>query len=389
MAKFKFFMPTKIFFGKGQLSSMHKRGLPGKKAMIVISSGKSVRVNGYLAKVEEQLDRAKIEHIVFDKVQPNPRSVDIEEGARTARENGCDMIIGLGGGSSIDSAKLIALLATNEGKLWDYAIGGTGKRAPVKNTPLPIIAIPTTAGTGTEADQWAVATNELNEKIGIGTDETFPTMAFVDPDLMLSVPPVLTAYQGFDALFHSTEGYISTYSNFSSDIFCIKAIELISKSLAAAVADGKNEQAREDVALGSTMAGVAEALTVLAGNHGLEHALSACHPELPHGAGLIMMSVAYYRTLAEIGACDEKMINMAKAMGVKDASKAMDFVDALSDLIKACGVDNLKMSDYGIDPNRFEEYVANAKKTNFYLLGADPKPVSDEQRVKILKDSYK
>jgi len=389
MAKFKFFTPTKIFFGKGQVDSMAKRGLPGKKALIVISSGKSVIENGYLAKVEAQLDRAKIEHVIFNKCQPNPLAVDIEEGAQVARDNGCDLVIGLGGGSTIDSAKLIAMMATNEGRLWDYAIGGTGKAKPPKNAPLPIIAIPTTAGTGTEADQWAVATNELNEKIGIGYDSTFPTIAFVDPNLMLSVPPKLTAYQGFDALFHSIEGHISTYSNFGASMYCLQSIELIARSLAAAVADGTNEQAREDMALGSLLAGVAEGNTVLAGNHGMEHALSAFHPELPHGAGLIMMSVAYYRTLAELHACDEKMIGMARAMGVKDASKAMDFVDALAALIKACGVDDLKMSDYGVDPNRFEEYLANAKKTNFYLLGADPAPVSDELRIKILKDSYK
>ncbi|MBQ3379794.1 MAG: iron-containing alcohol dehydrogenase [Clostridia bacterium] len=389
MVKFKFFVPTKIFFGRGQLNEMHKRGLPGKKALIVISSGKSVRVNGYLARVEEQLDRAGIEHVIYDKVKTNPRSVDIEEGARFARENGCDVIVGLGDGSSIDTAKLIALLAANEGSLWDYAIGGTGKRTMAKNKALPIIAIPTTAGTGTEADQWGVATNEQNEKIGMGNEDTFPTIAIVDPDLMMSVPPKLTAYQGFDALFHATEGYISTYSNFNSQIYSLKSIEYIAKGLAAAVADGSNAQAREDVALGSTLAGIVEALTLLAGNHGLEHALSAYHPDLPHGAGLIMMSVAYYKLLADLGACDEKMINMAKAMGVKDASKAMDFVDALAKLIEDCGVADLKMSDYGITPDRFEEYVDNAFKTNIYTLNADPAKITKEQRIQILKDSYK
>lgn len=387
--KFKFFVPTKIFFGKGQLANLSKRPLPGKKALIVITAGKSVRENGYLARLEEQLDKAGVEHVLFDKILPNPIKTHIEEGAQLARDNGCDFTIGLGGGSSIDAAKAIAVLAPNEGDYWDYVIGGSGKRKKLANKPLPIVAIPTTAGTGSEVDQWAVTTKEgTNEKIGFGNDDTYPTMAIVDPDLMLTVPPRLTAHQGFDALFHSTEGFISSYANFMSDHYALKSIELIAKSLAAAVKDGKDEAARADVALGSTLAGVVEGLSTCAGNHAIEHALSGLYPNLPHGIGLLLMYQAYYSLLIEKHACDEKMILMAKAMGKQNATKPQDFLDALMELQKDCNITDIKMSDYDIDPNKFSEVVESTKKTNGGLLGADPGNLTAEDCLAILQKSY-
>ena len=148
------------------------------------------------------------------------------------------------------------------------------------NVPLPIIAITTTAGTGTEADPWTVITNG-NEKIGFGYDRTFPILSIVDPDLMMSVPSDLTSYQGFDALFHSTEGYLNTTANEMSDLFALKAISLIGKSLAKAVSNGSNEEARADVALANTLSGIVESTSGCISEHSIEHALSAYHPKLP------------------------------------------------------------------------------------------------------------
>ncbi|MFR1802781.1 MAG: iron-containing alcohol dehydrogenase, partial [Faecalispora jeddahensis] len=331
--QFDYFVPTKILFGKGQLSNLHSQKLPGKKALIVISSGKSTRSNGYLSRVEEQLDLAGVSHAVFDKILPNPIKSHVMEGAALARSEGCDFVVGLGGGSSIDAAKAIAVMATNEGDYWNYISGGSGQRKPVPNDPLPIVAITTTAGTGTEADPWTVTTKEdTNEKIGFGYEKTFPVLSIVDPDLMLTVPPHLTAYQGFDALFHSTEGYLAKTADPISDLFALKAIELVGKSLAKAVADGTDEAARADVALANTLSGMVESLSSCTSEHSLEHALSAFHHELPHGAGLIMISKAYYTHFANTHACDERMIAMAKALGKTDASSAMDFVQALCDL---------------------------------------------------------
>ena len=197
-------IPTKLFFGCGEIERLSTEKLPGKKALIVISAGTSMKKYGYLSKVQAQLKLNNVDNVVFDKVLQNPIKSHVMEAAALCRQEGCDFVVGLGGGSSIDSAKAIAIMACNDGDLWDYVSGGSGKGRPYTKV-LPIVAIPTTAGTGTEIDPWSVITNEeAQEKIGLGTSPyTFPTLSIVDPELMLSIPPALTAYQGFDAFFHS------------------------------------------------------------------------------------------------------------------------------------------------------------------------------------------
>ncbi|WP_024832432.1 iron-containing alcohol dehydrogenase [Ruminiclostridium josui] len=387
---FNYFIPSRILFGKGQLSNLHSQRLPGKKALIVTSAGTSMKKHGYLKRVEEELKKANVEFIIFDKILPNPIKPHVMEGAKLARENGCDFVIGLGGGSSIDSAKSIAVMASNEGDYWDYVGGGSGKGKPVPVDPLPVVAITTTAGTGTEADPWTVITNdETNEKIGFGYDKTFPVLSIVDPDLMMTVPAHLTAYQGFDALFHSTEGYINVVANEMSDIYALKSIELIGKYLSKAVKDGSSEEAREKVALANTLAGMVESTSGCTSEHSLEHAMSALHPDLPHGAGLIMVSREYYTFFAKSGACNQRMIDMAVALGKKDAKDPMDFVTALVELQKACGVDDLKMSEYGIKLSEMEDLAKNARHTMGGLFACDPVKLTDKDVVEIYTKSYK
>lgn len=180
---FQMYVPTKILFGCGMLNNLHKQQMPGKKALIVISNGKSTKENGSLDRTEEQLEKAGVEYAVFDGIMANPLKSTIDEGAKAAKDNGCDFIVALGGGSVMDASKAIATMATNDGDLWDYVFGGTGKGQLLKAAPLPIIAITTTAGTGSEVDQFGVITNDVtNEKIGYGGDDRlFPVIAIVDP----------------------------------------------------------------------------------------------------------------------------------------------------------------------------------------------------------------
>ena len=386
-----FNVPTNFVFGQGVIQKLHKQKLPGKKAMIVISSGKSTRANGYLDTVQDQLTQAGVEYAVFDKILANPVIANVMDGAAFGRENGCDFVIGLGGGSSIDAAKAIAMMIPNEGNYWDYIYGGTGGGQRMKNKPLPIVAIPTTAGTGTELDAWTIITNEeTNEKMSGGNKNTFPVLAVVDPNFMLSVPPKFTAYQGFDALFHSTESYINKTNNLMRDMIALKAIECVGRNLATACADGQNVEAREQVAFGSSLGGLVMSVDNLCSEHSMEHPLSAYHPEIAHGAGLIMISRAYYTHMVEhCPALKDRFIDMAKAMGKEDATEAMDFVTALVDLQKACGVDELKMSDFGITPDEFPKFAANARSTMGILFKMDRIELTDEDLVKIYTESYK
>ncbi len=388
---FNMYLPTRTLFGTGMLNELHKQNLPGKKAMIVISNGKSIRENGYLARVEEQLKAAYVETVVFDRVQSNPLKSTVMAGAAYSKENACDFIVALGGGSVMDASKAMAMMATNEGDLWDYVHGGSGKGMPLANNLLPVVAIATTAGTGSEVDQYGVVTHDdNNEKIGVGgIDDLFPVLAIVDPELMVSVPPKYTAYQGFDALFHSVEGYISKFANPMSDMYALTAIENVARNLAKAVKNGNDIEAREKVAFGSTLSGYVMVVGAVTSQHSLEHAMSAYHHELPHGAGLIMLSKAFFTHFINEKVCDDRFVRMAKVMGMEDAKEPMDFIVALEKLIEDCGVADLKMSNYGITPDEFEVLANNAMETMGALFMCDRAVLSVDDCVAIFKDAYR
>lgn len=387
---FKYYIPTKILFGRGSLNKLHTEKLPGKKALIVTTSGRSVIDNGYLDRVENELKKANCEFVLYNKITNNPTLTEVMEGAKVAKENNCDFVLGLGGGSPIDASKSIAIMATNEGNYWDYMVKGSGNSRKVTIKPLPIVAITTTAGTGTEADPWTVISNEeTKEKFGYGIEWTFPTLSVVDPELMLSVPKNYTIYQGFDALFHSLEGYLANISTPISDMYALKAIELIGKYLPLAVSDGNNIEARENMALANTLSGMVESTSCCISEHAIEHVLSGVYKSLPHGAGLIMVSLAYFSKIAEKGCSDERLVNMAKALGNKDATKPSDFISALANLQKMCQADNLKMSDYGIDKNRFNEFAKLAKEQSPGSFALDPCDLTVKDVEDIYTLSYK
>lgn len=389
--RFQMYIPTRILFGEGQIKNLHSQTMPGKKALLVISNGKSTKVNGTLATVEAELKNAGVETVLYDRIMANPLKSTVMDGATVAHNDGCDFVVALGGGSVMDASKAIAAMATNDGDLWNYMNGGTGKVQVLKNAPLPIVAITTTAGTGSEVDQWGVVSNEeTNEKMGFGGyDSLFPVLAVVDPTLMKSVPAKFTAYQGFDALFHSVECYISAAANLMGDMYALTAIENIGKYLVRAVKDGSDMEAREGVAFANTLSGAVMTVSACTSEHSMEHAMSAFHHELPHGAGLIMISKAYFTYFIENHACDDRFIHMAQALGMADAEEPMDFITALDQLQQDCGVSNLKMSDYGIAPTEFMTLTQNARTTMGGLFGCDRVPLSDEACAAIFEKSYR
>lgn len=387
---FSFYNPTRILFGAGELNNLHKQTMPGKKALLLISNGKSTKVNGSLDRTIEQLEKAGIEYAIFDKIMENPYKSVVMEGAAFAKENTCDFILALGGGAVLDASVAIAAMATNPGDLWDYVFGGTGKAMPLKNPGLPIVTIATTSGTGSEINCWGVISNpDTNEKIGFGAPELTPVLAIVDPELMRTVPAKYTAYQGFDALFHNTEVMISNGVNILSEAIALSAIENITKYLPRAVRDGNDMEARERVAYGSTMAGITMQLTSTTAEHSMEHSMSAYHHNLPHGAGLIMISRAFYEFFIERRACDEQFIKMAKVMGIENADKPEDFITALVKLQEDCGVADLKMSDYGFKKEESMTLARGARSMQGGLFLANPCEMTDEDCAGIFDKSYR
>lgn len=391
MINFDFNNPTRLIFGSGTLNELGKQELPGKKAMLLMSSGRSAKVSGAYERVCRQLAQAGVEWAEFPKIMENPLKSVVMEGAAFARQNGCDFILALGGGAVLDASVAISAMATNPGDLWDYVQGGTGKGMPLTEPGLPIVTIPTSSGTGSEINYWGVISNpDTQEKIGFGGHPSLiPVLAVVDPELMRTVPPKYTAYQGFDALFHNTEVMMSKGLNLLSETLALSAIESIAEYLPRAVRDGNDLEAREHVAYGSTIAGMTMQLTSTTAQHSMEHSMSAYHHELPHGAGLIMISQAFARFFMERHACDGQFIKMARAMGMPGADKPEDFLTALAKLQQDCGVADLKMSDYGFLPDEAMTLAKGARSMQGGLFLANPCEMSDEDCAEVFRKAYR
>lgn len=387
---FLFYNPTRLLFGAGKLGELHTVKLPGKKALLLTSNGKSIYNNGSFDKTVEELKKAGAEYVHCANVVENPGKEDCEEAGKIARENGCDFIVALGGGAVLDSSVAVALMATNETDLWDFVFGGTGKEKIAENDPLPIVTIATSSGTGSEMNEWGVISKmDTNEKIGLGDERCKPVIAVVDPTYMTTVPPKYTAFQGFDALFHNTEVMMSTSLNIMSETIALSAIENIYKYLPIAVKDGKNLEAREHVAYAATMAGITMQLTSTTAQHSMEHAMSAYHRNLQHGAGLIIISKEFAQFFIDKHACDDRFIKMARVMGYPESNDPQDFIRALVKLQEDCGVADLKMSEYGFSKDECMTLAICARKTMGGLYGANPCETTDEDIAGIFERSFK
>lgn len=390
MMNFVFDNPTKLLFGTGKLSELHNEVLPGKKALLLTSAGKSYITNGSFDKTVEQLKLAGVEYVHLANVVENPLKENCEEAGKFAKENDCDFIVALGGGAVLDSSVPVSIMATNDGDLWDYVFGGTGKGKIAPNKPLPIVSIATSSGTGSEMNEWGVICKEdTDEKIGMGDRRCKPVIAVVDPTYMTTVPAKYTAFQGFDALFHNTEIMMSTSLNVMSEAIALSAIENIYKYLPKAVANGNDLEAREHVAYASTMAGITMQLTSTTAQHSMEHAMSAYHRNLQHGAGLIIISKEFAQFYVDKHACDERFIKMARVMGYPQSNNPQDFVTALVELQKACGVADLKMSDYGFEKSECMTLAKAARNLQGGLYAANPCETSDEDIAGIFERSFK
>lgn len=267
---------------------------------------------GYAAAITQQLTQYDILSDIFDQTVPEPTVASIQEGVAKARDGNYDCIIALGGGSPIDSAKAISILAVYGGEMKDY-------RFPrqVSEQGLPVIAIPTTAGTGSEVTRFTVITDESNDEkmlcLGLGF---MPVAALVDYKLTLSLPPRITADTGIDALTHAIEAYVSKKANPYSDSQAISAIKLLAPNLRTSYHQGDNHQAREAMMLGATLAGIAFSNASVALVHGMSRPIGAFF-HVPHGLSNAMLLPAV--TAFSIPGAAKRYADCARAMGIADA----------------------------------------------------------------------
>ena len=352
----------------------------GKKALIV--TGKHVVLSDMMAELKKALEEIGIAYFVFDGITGEPTNVMIDEGIAAYKENGCDFCIGIGGGSLLDSAKAIAAMITNEGKIADY----NGK---VIEKPIPpVVAIPTTAGTGSEATQFTVITDvEKDIKMLLKGGYLVPKIAIVDPAYTYSAPKSITAATGMDALTHAIEAYTSRKALPVTDTLAVSAVKRIMKYLPAAYKDGSDEKARYEMSVASYEAGICINNSTVTLVHGMSRPIGA----LFHVAHGISNAMLLTKCLAfALDGAYEKFANLGREIGAAtaeddDKTASEKFIEALNEICKICEIPTLL--EYGIPKDEFFAHME--KMAHDALTSGSPgntmKPISEQDIIEIYK----
>jgi len=380
---FEFATATRIIFGNGSFKKIPGL-MEGKGKKVLLVTGKNQTLATLL---DDELKKSGIESVLFS-IGSEPTVTDIENGARLARETGCDRVVGIGGGSAIDSAKAIAALVPNPGELTDY-LEVIGKGKQLTEAPLPCIAVPTTAGTGAEVTRNSVIKSDDHQvKVSLRSERMYPSVAVVDPELTLTMPPDITASTGADALTHLLETFVSGQSNPFIDMLCREGMQRISTSLLPAFTDGSNLPARENMAFASMLGGMALANVKLGAVHGFAGPIGGMFP-IPHGAVCACLLPA----VLEVNISTLKKKNQATLLsrfgevaqiltGEKSAT-ADDTIFWAKTLIQKLQIPSL--SDFGLSTADFPILAEKAKNSS--SMKGNPVELDNPQLFAILEKS--
>lgn len=367
--------PTQLVFGAGAIAGLadmvKEKG--GSKVFLVIDPG--LKAAGLLKQITAPLKKAKMPFEIYDKIDPEPGLKLADNGCKLAKKSGCDCVVGVGGGSAMDVAKAVSILLTNGGKAEDYL--GIGK---ISKPGVPKIMVPTTAGTGAEVTFTAVFINEKTKsKGGMNGDPLYPDAALLDPELTISIPPGVTASTGIDAFTHAIEAYLSTQAHPVSDMYALEAIEMISRNLPLAYANGDNLEARSAMLLGSLLGGKALATAGVGLVHAMAYPLGGMFG-IPHGLAnaVLLPYVVEYNLVGNPG----KYAAVAEVMGydttdlpVREAAAAA--VEAIFNLNSDVGIPS-SLADLDIPADRIPEMADIALTVAVPVKNNPRKPTRDE-----------
>ena len=378
-----FYSPTRIIFGEGSLKRVGEEAKKFGKKVLIVTGKSSAKKSGSLDEVVNSLASHNLQVEVFNKVEPDPSVQTVEEGTKVAKKCAVEVVIGLGGGSSMDAAKGIALLMTNKGSITDYF--GTDK---VKEPAIPVIAIPTTAGTGSEVTKYAVVTDQKKMlKQIIGSFHISPVLAILDPMLTLSMPASLTANTGADALSHAIESYVCTKANPVSDILALESIRLIAEALPGAVSQPENIEVRKKMLFASSIAGIALTSSGAGIIHGMGYSITLYYGA-PHGlANALLMPEAMEFNLV---ANPSKYKNIAAAMGKKvegllEKDAARLSVVAVRELSEKIGIPR-GLKEIGVKEESLAGFAETVGK-NERVLSLNPRRPSTKEIEEIYRKS--
>ncbi|MBN1445651.1 MAG: iron-containing alcohol dehydrogenase [Candidatus Omnitrophica bacterium] len=379
--KFKFLCNPQVIYGENSISQLPEviKSLGGKNLLLV--ADKNFAGTDIFAGIKRQLKEQGIAFSVFDELMGEPSTGTGDDCAAAGIKNGCDIVCGIGGGSTLDTAKAAAVLITNKGSVRDYQ--GLDK---VPGPGLPKIMIPTTAGTGSEVTFTAVfIRKDEKKKGGINSRFLYPETAILDPVLTLTLPPAVTASTGLDALCHAIESFVSKKADFITEPVSLSAIKLIWKSLPSAYEKGDSLEARADMLYGSFLAGVGLANAGVTAVHSISYPLGGVFG-VAHGVGngLLLPYVLEF----DMPESASKIARIAEELNIgsgSDIEKAGRFITELKNLLKKFKMPGLK--DLGISPDNFASLAEDAMKIAVPIEN-NPKPVKPADIVKIYKNAY-
>jgi alcohol dehydrogenase len=374
---FSYELPTRIEYGVGVTGKLAEwvKALGARKVLIVTDKG--IEASGLLSAIADQLSAAKLETDIFSEVEANPKDHNVHAGAQIAKSVQADCLVAVGGGSPIDCAKSIAVMATHGGSVRDYE-----GRDKISGTVLPLIAIPTTAGTGSEVTFSSVITDtEEGFKFTVKHPSLAPGIALLDPQMTITMPPGLTAATGMDALTHAIEGYTAKVSEPLADAAALYAIELVTKYLKTAVFDGNDMEARAGMLVGSVLAGMAFSHSDVGSVHCIAEALGGKY-DTAHGVcnAVVLPAVMEYN----MDYCRERYGRIALAMGITSDS-AEDGARRAVEAVKQLAVD-VNLPSFGsfgvkaadIEELAFKSFVNGSNEDN-------PRPMSKDDYLTLFK----
>ncbi len=382
METYTFTIPQNIIFGKGSLRQLPKTAekLQKKKALII--SGPHLNKIGLVDQCQKVLQEAGIESGAFTETEGNPSTETVEKAVAAFRTSGADFLVAFGGGSPLDVAKAVAVVASYGGTVTEYEGGGK-----VPGPVVPMIAIPTTAGTGSEATSFSVITDHSrNYKLTVSSNYLLPSYAILDPELIASVPAGTAAACGVDAMVHALEAYLSLAASPFSDMFAKKALELIGGSLRAYVANRKNEAAAEAMMTGSLFAGIAFSHARLGNVHAMSHPVSA-YFNIAHGVAnaILLPVIVEYNELADQGKYYEIYRCIAKAPVEKKAFVPHMLAEELKVLNQELGIPS-GLSQAGVKEAYFEAMAEDAMKSG--NIAVNPRATTKTDVIALYKKAF-
>jgi len=354
MKSFNYFQPTEIRFGRGRFAELGPVAARFGRRALLVSVREEPCFQGLFTRARSHLVKGGLTVARFDEVVPNPTTDVVTRGACVAREFKADVVVAVGGGSTMDTAKAIAVEATHPGVAWDYLF--FRDKQPTSKT-LPVVAVTTTSGTGSHVTQVAVVTNPAERnKSALYHPLLYPKVSLVDPDLMVTLPPKVTAATGFDVFAHAFESYINPGGSPYTDMMALEAIGLAAKYLPVALKNGRDAEARERLAWADTLAGLCIANAGVTLPHGIGMAIGGFYPHVAHGQALAVVYPAIldytYRVAPEKFAAVGRILDprLAGERGVRAAERASA---AIKRFIKRIGV-GIRLRDLGVPKDELE-----------------------------------